>query len=108
MMFPVTAQKVADFLGRGNDSDVVALAGEHIPVVTAFIQAYTRGGGFTEAGDPNGPISAVIMTAAARLVPNPEQTKRTQLGDYSESPAILDGFTLPELAILHLYRRRTA
>lgn len=104
----VTAQKVADFLGRGDDTNVVTLAGEHIPVVTAFVQAYTRGGGFTEAGDPNGPISAVIMTATARLVPNPEQAKRTQVADYSETPAILDGFTLPELAILHLYRRRTA
>lgn len=108
MTFPVTAQKVADFLGRGDDTNVVALAEEHLPVVTAFVQAYTRGGGFTESGDPNGPLSAVIMTATARLVPNPEQAKRIQVADYSETPAILDGFTLPELAILHLYRRRTA
>ncbi len=106
-MLPPTAAKVAAFLGRGDDPAVVALAGEHLPIVTAFVEAYTRGKGFTE-GQPDGPLAAVIMTAAARLVPNPEQAKRTQVADYSETPAILDGFTLPELAILHLYRRRTA
>lgn len=103
----LTGQDIADFLGRGDDTDTVALADFHLPVVTAFVKSYTRGNGWY-VGTPNPEIEAVIMTAAARLVPNPEQTKRVQVGDYTETPAILDGFTLPELAVLHLYRRRTA
>ncbi|MHA7153616.1 hypothetical protein [Arthrobacter sp. TMN-50] len=105
-MMPTAAQ-VAAFLGRGGDTDTVALAGEHLPVVAAFVEAYTRGNGFT-LGVPAVPLGMVIKTATARLVPNPEQGKRYSVGDYSESPAILDGFTLPELAVLHLYRKRTA
>ncbi|MGO2166668.1 hypothetical protein [Corynebacterium casei] len=102
----VEPQDVAKFLGRGDDTELIALAQEHLPIVTAFIEAYTRGRGFA-GGEPDGPLRAVIITAAARLVPNPEQMKRYQTGDYAETPAILDGFTLPELAILHRYRKRT-
>lgn len=97
---------VAKFLGRGDDAEIIALAEEHLPIVTAFVEAYTRGRGFTY-GEPANPLRSVIITAAARLVPNPEQMKRYQTGDYSENPAILDGFTLPELAVLHRYRKRT-
>lgn len=97
---------VAKFLGRGDDTDIIALAQEHLPIVTAFVEAYTRGRGFT-GGEPAGPLRSVIITATARLVPNPDQLKRFQAGEYSENPAILDGFTLPELAVLHRYRRRT-
>lgn len=99
---------VAKFLGRGDDTELIALAQEHLPIVTAFVEAYTRGRGFDDAtGEPANPLRAVIITATARLVPNPEQMKRYQTGDYSENPAILDGFTLPELAVLHRYRKRT-
>lgn len=100
-------EKVARFLGRGDDTNVVALAGEHLPIVTAFVRAYTRGNGFVH-GVPGDDLEAVIVSATARLVTNPEQASRVQVADYTESPAVLNGFTLPELAVLHLYRRRTA
>ncbi|MGW8565168.1 hypothetical protein [Isoptericola sp. NPDC055881] len=103
-----TAEQVAAYVGQGEDTTVVALAGEHLPVVTAFVRAYVRGNGFDELGDPNVDLGHVIKSACARLVVNPEQAQRFQAGDYSETPAVLNGFTLPELAILHLYRRRTA
>lgn len=103
----VTAAQVAAFLGQGDDSETVALAGVHLPIVTVFVKAYVRGNGFT-ADVPNADLSAVITTATARLVVNPERVARNQIDDYSETPAMLDGFTLPELAVLHLYRRRTA
>lgn len=102
----VLPEDVAKFLGRGDDTELIALAQEHLPIVTAFIEAYTRGRGFTD-GEPANPLRSVIITAAARLVPNPEQMKRYQTGDYAETPGILDGFTLPELAVLHRYRKRT-
>lgn len=102
-----SASMVAAFLGKPGDAALTAIAQAHIPVVTAFIKAYTRGQGFDAHGEPNEDVEAVILTCAARTVVNPEQMKRYSIADYSETPAVLDGFTLPELAVLHLYRRRT-
>lgn len=101
----VTGQDIADFLGRGDDTELVILADLHLPVATAFVRAYVRGNGFV-AGEPNDDLQAVIKTAASRLVINPQQAKRIQIDDFSQTFATLDGFTLPELAILNLYRRR--
>ena len=106
-MVMVTGEDVAAFLGRGDDAEVVSLAQAHLPVVTAFIHAYTRGHGFVD-GSPEPGIEAVLTAATARLTSNPSQSRQVQVADVMESPAILNGFTLPELAILHLYRRRTA
>lgn len=103
----VTAESVAAFLGQENDPDVIALAGEHLPVVTSFVRAYTRGRGFTD-GTPNDDLGHVITTVCARLTVNPEQNRRVSVDDYAQTFTTLDGFTLPELAILHLYRRRAA
>ncbi|MCK1804067.1 hypothetical protein MTQ12_13580 [Brevibacterium sp. R8603A2] len=98
---------VARFLGQGDDDEIIALAGVHLPVVTAFVRGYTRGRGFT-SGEPNEDLAHVIITATARLTINPEQNRRVSVDDYSQTYTTLDGFTLPELAILHLYRRRSA
>lgn len=103
----VTATDVAEFLGQGDDAEVVALAGAHLPIVTTFVKAYVRSNGFTD-GVPNDDLSTVILTATARLTVNPEQNKRISVDDYSQTFTTLDGFTLPELAVLHLYRRRSA
>ena len=103
----VTAADVAAFLGQGDDTEVVALAEAHLPVVTTFVKAYVRGNGFTDAG-PNDDLSTVIKTATARLTVNPEQNRRISVDDYAQTFTTLDGFTLPELAVLHLYRRRSA
>lgn len=103
----VTATDVAEFLGQGDDAEVVALAGAHLPIVMTFVKAYVRSNGFTD-GVPNDDLSTVILTATARLTVNPEQNKRISVDDYSQTFTTLDGFTLPELAVLHLYRRRSA
>lgn len=101
----VTGQDVADFLGRGDDTELVTLATLHLPVVTAFVRAYVRGNGF-DPGYVNPDLEAVIKTATTRLVVNPQQARRIQIDDFSQTFSTLDGFTLPELAILNLYRRR--
>lgn len=106
MSYP-TPLDVAAFLGRGEDTSVLALAQAHLPIVTAFVRAYTRGGGFTFA-EPSDDLAAVIVTATARLSVNPEQAQRVTVADYAETPAVLNGFTLPELAVLHQYRRRAS
>jgi len=104
-----TAEAVAGYLGKADEVAIVSLAQQHLPIVTAFVRAYTRGNGFDNVtGLPGDDLAAVIISACARLTANPEQVSRYQTADYAENPAVLNGFTLPELAILHLYRRRTA
>lgn len=102
----LTGQDIADFLGRGDDLELVALAGLHLPVVTTFVKAYTRGNGWGMDSWVRPDIEAVIKTATARLAINPQQARRVQIDDFSQTFATLDGFTLPELAVLNLYRRR--
>ena len=99
----VTGQDVADFLGQGDELSVVALAGQSVTIITALARSYTRGGGFT-ANSPHEDVAAVITTATARLVANPEQLRVTVGGVQTDG---FQGWTLPELFVLNRYRRRT-
>lgn len=101
-------QRVAAFLGKPTDTATVALATVHAPIVTAYVHGFTRGRGFDVDGLPNPALEAVIVASTARLTANPEQVSYYAAGDYSERPAILAGWTLPELAVLKNYRRATA
>ncbi|MGY4709063.1 hypothetical protein ACXDF8_05770 [Mycolicibacterium sp. CBM1] len=102
-MAAVTGQLVADFLGQGDDSSLVTLAESHADIVTQIARAYTRDGGFTE-GVPNADIAAVITTAAARLVANPEQISTT-IGTVSVRGGF-SGWTLTERLVLNRYRKQ--
>lgn len=99
---------VADFLGAAGDSTAVERAGAHLPVVSAMVYAYTHGNGFDETGNPAPDLAAVIIASTARSVRNPEHNVTAGIDDYSVRYGIFDGWTLPELAILHRYRRRAA
>lgn len=97
-------QRVANFLGQGDDPGLAALAGEHAAVITAMVRAYTRDNGFDGTGAPNDDLAAVITTATARLVANPEQNRHT-VGGVQQ----LDGFkgwSLAETFVLNRYRKR--
>lgn len=99
---------VARFLGREDDPALVKLAGEHVPLVSVFVRGYTRRNGFSIDGEEVvDDLRAVIITATARLVANPSQVARESIDGY-EAVGSFAGWTLPELAVLHLYRRRTA
>ena len=100
-MAAITGQTVAGFLGQGDDSALVTLAGKSADVVTQMARAYTRDGGFT-AGVPNNEIGAVITTAAARLVANPGQLGTT-VGTLSVRGSF-NGWTLTERLVLNRYR----
>ncbi|MBS9534256.1 hypothetical protein KIH27_11725 [Mycobacterium sp. M1] len=102
-MAAVTGQTVADFLGGGDDTGLVALAGSHAAIVTALARGYTRGIGF-DASEPNDEIAAVIVTATARLVANPQQLS-TDVGNVSIRGGF-SGFNLAELFVLNRYRKR--
>jgi hypothetical protein len=99
----VTGQDVADFLGQSDDMGLVALAGEHVDVITAMVKAYTRDNGFT-AGEPADELAAVITTATARLVANPEQLETSVGGTYVRGG--FAGWTLAETFVLNRYRKR--
>ncbi|WLP90085.1 hypothetical protein [Gordonia sp. NB41Y] len=105
----VTGQDVADFLGRGDDGELAALAEQHATIVTAMARAYTRGNGFDDV-DPNDEIAAVITTATARLVSYPDQApSRTDTAgpmSHAVNGAGFTGWTLAELFVLNRYRKR--
>lgn len=88
------------------------LAAEHVTIVMAYVHGYTRGRGFTQDNIqpliPEHPLEQVIVSSAARLTNNPRQVTYYVAGDYTERPAVLAGWTLPELAILNNYRKRWA
>ncbi len=98
-----SGQGVADFLGGGDDSTLVEMAAKHAEVVTQMARAYTRDGGFID-GEPNDEIAAVITTAAARLVANPEQLS-TVVGTVSVRGGF-SGWTLTERLVLNRYRKQ--
>lgn len=102
------AQKVARFLNRAEDPEVVALAESHVPVVSTFVKNYVRGHGFDDEGKPSEDLEAVVITTTARFIVNPAQNVREQLGDQNVLYSKLEGFSLVEQAVLHRYRRRAA
>ena len=89
-------------LGVGQ-SRVRAGTEEVVPVITAMVSAYTRGRGF-DLGDPSDELAAVITTASARMVANPEQLP-TRVGSV-EVRAGFQGFSLAETFVLNRYRKR--
>lgn len=99
-----TGQDVADFLGQGDDAAFVDLAAQHANIVTAMVRAYTRGRGFDPAGQPFDDVAAVITTATARLLANPEQIETTVGGVRTGQG--FQGFMLAETFVLNRYRRR--
>lgn len=100
-------ERVAKFLGKEGDTDVIARAEFHAEIVTDYVYGYTRGRGFTD-DIPERPLRSVIVAATARLTGNPEQVSYYVTGDYSERPAVLSGWLLHELQTLNNYRRRWA
>lgn len=78
-----------------------------VGIVTSMARAYTRGGGFT-AGIPNEEISAVILTASARLLAHPRQVPLGEtMGPMSVSHgAGFTGWSVAEIFVLNRYRKR--
>lgn len=108
-MAAVTGYDVAAFLGHTDDATLADLAGQHVAIVTAMARAYTRGRGFDPVtGVPFDDVAAVITTATARLVTNPQQaTGPTTVGAIIRpAAAVFAGWTLAETFVLNRYRAR--
>ena len=100
-----TAADVAAYLDR---TDVHDLAAKHLPIVEAMVKSYTRGVGFDETGAPDEAVSAVIVSACARLTSNPDSTISVSVDEYQTRKTVFEGFTLLERIILDNYRRKAA
>ena len=98
-----TGQDVAAFVGQGENPEFIALAGQQAPIITAMIRAYTRDKGF-EADLVEEDLAAVIVTATARLMANPEQVQY-RVGNVSYQSSF-SGWSLAETFVLNRYRRR--
>ncbi|TYL55745.1 hypothetical protein FXB39_00610 [Nocardioides sp. BGMRC 2183] len=105
-----TAADVSAFLGKPGDAETEALATQHLPILTQQVKAYVRGNGFNDLEHPTEDLAAVIVSACARSIGNPEAKQSTQvaLDDFNGATryGVFNGWTLPELAILHRYRKR--
>jgi hypothetical protein len=99
-----TGYAVAGFLGQPDDAPLIAQAEQHVTVVTAMARAYTRGRGFDAYGEPCDEIAAAIVTAAARLLANPEQVS-TEVGSVRVRGG-WQGWNLAEQTVLNRYRVR--
>lgn len=101
----LTPTDVLTFLGTTGDGQDVASVQTHLDTATVMVKAYTRGGGFTGT-EPSEDVAAVIVSCASRLYRNPTLDRSMSIGPAQTSPGIFNGWTLPELAVLHTYRRR--
>lgn len=101
---------VTDFLGKDPPAlDDTHQISKHLDTVTAMVKAYTRGAGFDPGtGEPGDDLALVIVSSVARLVTNPSHTVSESVGPFAVRQAVFTGWTLPELAVLHRYRRRLA
>lgn len=109
---PLTGADVAEFMNMRGDAAVTATATTQLATVTLLARAYTRGHGFGYVDSkhtnrlPNDEIRAVILTATARLVANPEQIAYSVGGvGFREG---FHGWSLAELQVLNRYRPRFA
>lgn len=102
-----------DMLGRSLENVLGHTVGgtriwEALAVVGEYVEAYTRGQGFGEDGNPNDHLAAVIITATARLLASPSQMESKSIGSLSMRYRPFQGFTVGELQVMNRYRQRTA
>jgi hypothetical protein len=96
-----TGQDVADFLGAGSDTALVARCNETLLVIKPLARRHTRGNGW-ESSTVAAEIAAVIVAATARLAANPEQID-TQVGTVSVRGGFR-GWSLVERMVLDDFR----
>jgi hypothetical protein len=98
-----TGYDVAAFLGAPDDIALAETAGQHVDIITAMARSYVRGNGFGD-GTVGADIAAVIVTATARLLANPEQIDQ-QVGPLAVRGGFA-GWNLAETLVLNAYRGR--
>ena len=103
-MAAYTATDLAAHLQTDLDTATATLA---LKVAADVVHTYTRGAGFDPiTGAPGNDLAAVVLTLAGRMYRNPSSFLAETAGARSVRHG--EGWTLPELAVLNTYRRRTA
>lgn len=103
-MIPAPSDVLA-FLGQPAEEGEDPQIQSHLDTATTMVRAYVRGNGFL--GDsPADDLAAVIVSSAARSYRNPTHDKAQTAGPFTHTPGLFNGWTLPELAVLHRYRTR--
>jgi hypothetical protein len=97
-----TGVDVAAFLGASSDTALVTRATATVLVVARLAKRHTRGNGFQSSTSVAAEIAAVITTATARLVANPEQID-SQVGTVSVRGGFR-GWSLVERLVLDDFR----
>lgn len=106
-----TGEDVLTFLCQEPSNELLTQANFHVEHITALVDLYVRGVGMPKPEHPAtmaAGLRQVIVGAAARTLGNPDTTARLQVGNYSKVRAQFTGWTLPELAVLHHFLKRTA
>jgi hypothetical protein len=106
MSVPPTVSELTDLLYGASGQTVDSSQGaEVLSTVTQLANAYTRGQGFTD-GIPNADISAVILTASARLLAHPRQLAidETVGPDSASFRGGFTGWSVLETIVLNRYR----
>ena len=97
------ADDVLKFLGQ--PASLLPQAQQVVEVITVMASDYTRGKGFTD-GIPDANVRAVIVTASARLLANPDQLDFTT-GSVSIRSSF-DGWNRLEKTLLNSIRKTGA
>lgn len=104
LVIDALAPRVVKHAGRpADEAGAEDLARAGVSAVLQYVNGYTRGRGF-HGMVPERDLQAVIVASSARLFTNPEQVTSYTLGDYTERPAILNGWTMAEMAVLRRHR----
>jgi hypothetical protein len=102
---PTVADLTALLYGASGQTVDSEQGAQVLAAVTQMASAYTRGQGFSD-GVPNADISAVILSAAARLYAHPRQISidETVGPDSASVRAGFNGWTVLETIVLNRYR----
>ncbi|WP_322857338.1 hypothetical protein [Mycobacterium shigaense] len=104
MPSPVPITEYQQFAKETYSGDDLAQLNSVLSVVGSMVSSYTRGRGFTD-GTPADDLKAVIMTAAARMLKNPNGIRSESMGPFmTQYDQAVFNWTLSELTVMDRYR----
>lgn len=107
-----TGSDVLGHLGWSTDPDVTTQADQHVAQVALACRAYVRGRGWEKSPENVWTVAedqaVVIISACARSLSNPDNSRRVEAGSYNAVPGSFEGWSLIESYVLNGYRKRAA
>jgi hypothetical protein len=104
MPSPIPISEYQAFAKETYSGDDLAQLVSVISVVSSMVSSYTRGRGFTD-GTPADDLKAVILTATARMLKNPNGIRSESMGPFLvQYDQTVFNWTLSEQAVIDRYR----